>query len=264
MGGGKMRKTHFRVIQQGEWLYIENTSNLPIYNVEVYVNQQRMATSSQANKFYVRWDNNQDIEQLMVIGYSYNNNRVVPVAEEYSRNAVNMSQAHRERNFKAGDILVASDNVNEIMTGYMGHSAIVVDENNLIESPGGYPAIRKDSVQQFLEKHPQHAQFRPKSKEQGEAAASYAKEYLASYKKKVENGTKKPVFSFNLSQSLQDPWEYIYCSKLVWLAYYNGADYKFSNDHLWFSPEDLYSILKDNKDFEKVYEHKDVKFQLDT
>ncbi|SFL68017.1 hypothetical protein SAMN04487943_10370 [Gracilibacillus orientalis] len=172
--------------------------------------------------------------------------------------------AIRERNYQAGDILVASDNLKSELTGYMGHSALVINENELIESPGLGPAIIRSSIKQFLDKHPVHAQFRPVQSEVGEKVAQYAIEYYQKYKLNVEKGIHKPTFSFDLSQELDDPWDKIYCSKLVWICYHFGANYTFENDHLWFSPEDLYHQLLENQDFELVYQHQNVKFLIDT
>ncbi|MFC4402671.1 hypothetical protein [Gracilibacillus xinjiangensis] len=170
----------------------------------------------------------------------------------------------RERDYQPGDILVASDNVKKELSGYVGHSALVVDGEHLVEASGGHPAIVKDTIQQFRVKHPIHAQFRPKNKEIGEKAAAFAIEYYLKYKENLSNNVKKPVFSFQLSQDLEDIWEYIYCSKLVWVSYHYGAGYTFENDFLWFSPEDLYTLLSDNDDFEVVYKHPDVKFIINT
>ncbi|MBM7570694.1 hypothetical protein [Aquibacillus albus] len=252
--------TYFKVIQSGKWLKIKNKSNLPCLYYCVYIDYQLVAIYYYGDTFYLPVDPHVD-HHILVTGMPNHYRYPAPIAEQFIFTAD--TQAYR-RDYKPGDILVASDNVNEAFTGYMGHSALVVDENHVIESPGGYPAIRKDSIQQFLDKHPQHAHFRPKSKEIGQKAVAYAEEYLKEYEKNIENGEKTPTFSFNLTQSLKDPWEYIYCSKLVWLSYYHGADYELENDHLWFSPEDLYTKLKDNDDFELIYEHEEVNFQLDT
>lgn len=172
--------------------------------------------------------------------------------------------ATRERTYQAGDILVASDNVKTALTGYIGHTALAINNNELIESPGTDPVIVRKPIQQFLYKHPIHAQFRPVQSELGEKAAQYAINYYQDYKSNLEKGIHKPIFSFDLSQKLDDPWDKIYCSKLVWLSYHFGADYTFENDHLWFSPEDLYHQLLENQDFEIIYQHQDVKFLIDT
>lgn len=170
----------------------------------------------------------------------------------------------RSVDFKPGDILVASDNLNTKLSGYMGHSAIVVNDQEMVESPGGDISIIKAANQKFLRHHPVYAHYRPIDPELGRKAAKYAEDYYQEYEKKRLNGENKPIFSFKLSQSLKDPWEYIYCSKLVWLAYHYGADYSFKNDFLLFSPEDLHSNLKDNDDFEQIYQHEDLHFKLNT
>jgi hypothetical protein len=170
----------------------------------------------------------------------------------------------RERDYQQGDILVASDNIKQELSGYMGHSALVVDPEYLVEATGGHPAIEKDSIQQFLEKHPIHAHFRPKDKEMGKMAANFATAYYEKYKDNISKDIKKPVFSFQLSQELDDIWEFIYCSKLIWVSYHYGAEYTFENDHLWFSPEDLFHILSEDENFEIVYKHPEVKFLINT
>ncbi|SER28160.1 hypothetical protein SAMN04487944_102209 [Gracilibacillus ureilyticus] len=170
----------------------------------------------------------------------------------------------RNQDYQPGDILVASDNIKQELSGYVGHTALVVDGQQLVEATGGHPAIVKDSIKQFKEKHPIHAQFRPKNKELGEKAAAFAKEYYSKYKENLSNDIKKPEFSFQLSQDLKDIWDYIYCSKLVWISYHYGANYTFENDYLWFSPEDLYNQLIENEKFELVYKHPEVKFIINT
>ncbi|MDC3416881.1 hypothetical protein [Aquibacillus salsiterrae] len=248
---------HFKVTKNSDWIKIKRISNFAFHSCAVYLDHRLVATYYEGDSFHLQI--NYPVHHIVVVGHLFQYGHVIPIAEQF------FVQTHsRARNFKSGDILVASDNVNESLTGYIGHSAIVVSDDQLIESPGGDPAIRKASIQQFLEKHPRHAQFRPKSAKLGKAAAQYAEEYLQEYKARVEKGEKKPVFSYTLSQSLEDPWEYIYCSKLVWLSYYKGADYKLENDYLWFSPEDLYTNLKDNKDFKKIYEHENVDFVVNT
>ncbi|MCT2538142.1 hypothetical protein NC661_11095 [Aquibacillus koreensis] len=256
-------KAHFHLTQYRDWIQIQQKSPIKFHYYHVYVNHQLVATFFQGNTFYVKLPNLYQNNLVIVVGGSISNGMIIPIAEQYTLPA-SVREGSRQRNFKPGDILVASDNVFQELTGYMGHAALVVDENKVIESPGLHPSLRKDTIQQFLEKHPIHAQFRPKKEGMGEAAASYAMEYLASYKANLEQGENKPVFSFNLSQSLEDPWEYIYCSKLIWLSYYYGADYKLENDHLWYSPEDLYTELKENEEFETVYAHEDVEFKLNT
>ncbi|WP_163971104.1 hypothetical protein [Oceanobacillus halotolerans] len=252
---------YFDVRHQNDWVKIRQLSKLPFYYVCIYIDNQLVATYYQGNTFYLYVGDRYQLNHLTISGFYVINGVPMGLSEQYSFSSPRNQQ---ERDFKPGDILVASDNVNKDLTGYIGHSALVVDESNLIEAPGGHPAIQKDTIHQFLEKHPHHAQFRPKSSEIGEAAVGYAEKYLTEYKEKLDNGEEKPLFSMTLDQSLKDPWKYIYCSKLVWLSYFHGADYKMENDYLWFSPEDLFTHLQENDDFEKVYQHEKVDFKVNT
>ncbi|WP_138420336.1 hypothetical protein [Aquibacillus sediminis] len=251
---------HFNVERGGRWLKINRVSNVPIYYYEVYVDNYLATIVYYGASAYVDVGY-QKPRHVFVVAYYQSGGIPSSLTESFILTNFN-NPLTRDRTFQSGDILVASDNVNQLMTGYVGHSAIVVDEGHLIESPGGHPAIQKDTIQQFLDKHPEHAHFRPKSAQMGKKAANYAEEYIKEYQ---QNGKDKPVFSFTLSQELDDPWEYVYCSKLIYLCYTKGADYEaLENDFLWYSPEDLYSDLIDNDDFELVYEHDDVGFHINT
>ncbi|QTN01043.1 hypothetical protein ERJ70_18155 [Sediminibacillus dalangtanensis] len=251
--------SYFQVHQESERITIESSLNRSNVGYSVYIDQILYMVQVQGGRFSIDTTLlREGTHQLQIISFE------LPTGTPVSSAAWNFQIGHRDtrdRDFQPGDILVASDNLDEIKTGYVGHSALVVDKESVIESPGLHPAIRKASIQQFLTKHPVHGHFRPKASEAGKAAAKYAEGYLNEFK---EKGQQAPVFSFNLSSSLDDPWEYIYCSKLIWLSYYYGADYKLENDFLWFSPEDLYNNLKENDDFTTVYQHPDVKFILNT
>lgn len=170
----------------------------------------------------------------------------------------------KQREFRAGDILVASDNANGLPRGYMGHAAIVVEPNYLVEATTEMPEIRMDTVEQYLRQHPIHVQYRPISAEDGWRAAYCAKDYVARYQHFLQQGIRKPKFSFFSQSPLDDPWEAIYCSKLVWLCYYYGANYFFLNDFLLFTPEDLSTNLQLDNRFKLIYRHPQFGFLLDT
>ncbi|WP_407270236.1 hypothetical protein [Radiobacillus sp. PE A8.2] len=257
---------HFNVVQNKNVLTIEDKTSLPLSLCDywIYIDNQLVASFHAGNTFYVHHKASHQSQHMLIVAAHVVHGIPYTIAEQFVIMPTNNGDREPNRNFKAGDILVASDNLNKKLTGYVGHSAIVVDDSHLIESPGGHPAIQKDSIQQFLDKHPTHAQFRPKSADLGKKAVEYAEKYYAKYQKNLEEGKAEPEFSFMESQSLEDPWKYIYCSKLVWLSYYKGADYKLENDYLWYSPEDLYTNLKKNDDFKTIYENEDVKFDLDT
>lgn len=164
--------------------------------------------------------------------------------------------------YQAGDILVACDNRNGLPPGYMGHSAIVVDPSNLVEAVMEYPNIRKDTIEQLIRQHPLHAWFRPVSEEMGQKAAACALDYVRQYRRLQKQGLHQPVFSFS-SAPLDDPWNTIYCSKLVWLCYHYGAGHTFSNDFDLFSPEDLFQNLKSSSDFQLQWIHPAFRFYVD-
>ncbi|SDK19546.1 hypothetical protein [Sediminibacillus albus] len=249
----------FQLTQMEDIIKVETTLASQGFVYYSYIDQSLHAIHLKGRRFYLDTGGLRNgPHQLLIVAYDWQTGSLISGSHyHFSVHAGN----YRERTFLPGDILVASDNVNQAKTGYVGHSALVVDKDHVIESPGLHPAIRKDTIQQFLVKHPVHAHFRPKSTQAGQAAAGYAEQYLNEFK---EKGQGSPVFSFSLSSSLDDPWEYIYCSKLIWLSYYYGADYKLENDFLWFSPEDLYNNLGDSEDFELVYKHPDVKFVFNT
>jgi hypothetical protein len=168
------------------------------------------------------------------------------------------------RDFQPGDILVTSDNSVRLPRGYVGHAAIAVDPGHVVEATAKMPQIRITPLDLLLRLHPLHAQYRPKSAEMGRRAAYCALDYLAKYNRYLQQGKRQPVYSLLPSGSLEDPWGTIYCSKLVWLCYYYGAGYRFENDFLLFSPEDLATQLAKDSNFALIYMHPAFSFKLDT
>lgn len=167
-------------------------------------------------------------------------------------------------NFRPGDILVGCTNVNGFPPGYMGHSAIVVDPNHIVEAVVTFPTIRKVPISVFQSDHPIYAVIRPASKEIGEKAALSALDYLQKYQANVKSGNNMPPFSFVPGIPLEDPWQGVYCSKLVWLSYFYGAGLRFPNDFGLFSPEDLYTIVGQDKNFIVVFKHPEFRFLINT
>ncbi|SHM70146.1 hypothetical protein [Gracilibacillus kekensis] len=247
-------KNYFSMWKNQNIIYMKPNVELIYY--KVYENNRLVTSNSGSEGSYIAL-RQPNPSTTIVIEYYHDN------ALEREQYSLRNYYANRKRDFQAGDILVASDNVKSELTGYMGHTALVINESELIESPGSEPAIVKEPIQQFMDKHPVHAQFRSVNDDIGKNAARYATDYFEKYQYNLKEGLSKPSFSFNLSQSLDDPWDKIYCSKLIWICYHFGANYTFENDHLWFSPEDLYHQLIENKDFEMIYQHEDVKFLID-
>lgn len=239
--------------------------------VALYVDYQPVATFWKGTNFHVsKAGFSFGHHVLTIMGHHIENGTFQPIMENFSfihtdsPESPLLDEQERIREFRAGDILVASDNLEEEKTGYVGHSAIIINPNELIESPGGHPAIVQDGIRQFLEHHPAHAHYRPKSPELGKKAAAFAKTYLAKYKENLKTGIKSPKFSYSLEavQGLDDPWKWIYCSKLVWLCYHYGANYTFPNDFLWFSPRKLYEILRVDQNFIEMYRSPTINFML--
>ncbi|MRG86356.1 hypothetical protein [Salinibacillus xinjiangensis] len=254
----------FLLRQNKDWIKLRKIDDIPNSITAIYIDHQLTALLYKGNEFQMGKGHLPPGQHHLSVKTFHQASGYPPLYEQQFRFVVlEQQKGSRQRTFKPGDVLVSSDNVMQQMTGYMGHAALVINENELIESPGGYPAIKQDTIQQFLEKHPEHAQFRPIQEQMGVGAAEFAKQYLATYEKNLEKGEEKPVFFFSLSE-LTNPWAYVYCSKLVWLSYYYGANFEMKNDHLWFSPEDLYTVLGASSEFEKVYEHPNVLFKVDT
>lgn len=165
--------------------------------------------------------------------------------------------------YQAGDILVACDNQNGLPPGFMGHSALVVDPNHIVEAVTSVPYVRVSRITEFTQDHPIHAHYRPKSMDFGAKAAACALDYWRKSEGMRMRGLIKPSFSFNHLIPLDDPWTAVYCSKLVWLAYYYGAQHAFPNDYYLFAPEDLDMVLSKDPKFELLYKHPSFRFVID-
>jgi uncharacterized protein YycO len=253
---------HFHVTQTGNKLKISKKhKNIDIANALIYINNQYIGSMSfmETYVFDLKIFRPTFLSIQAVVNY---NGQMYKINETYNLSASQQRLSLRDRNYKPGDILIGCDNLNGLPYGYMGHVALVVDEEMVIEAVMTNPIIRKVPIKRFIENHPNHAHYRPISKEIGEKAADYAFAYLKKFEENKKNDISSPIFYFTIQTPLTDEWTYIYCSKLIWLSYYYGANYEFSNDHLWFAPEDLYANLVNNKDFELVYKHPNFIFYI--
>ena len=170
----------------------------------------------------------------------------------------------QERSFKPGDILTACDNELNVPTGYLGHSAIVVDPMHIVEAVILFPHVKMATIESFMEVHPKHAQYRPNSSLLGNHAAEYAMNYYRISSYNYARGINVPPFSFSPHYPLDDQWQSIYCSKLIWLSYHFGADYTFYNDFFLFTPEDLDTNLSKDPNFTLIYKHPEFMFLVDS
>lgn len=205
-----------------------------------------IAYFSRGTSFFIQAETEQN--NLLVIlgttvdGVPFQEQLAIPVRE------------HKKIKFRPGDVFISSDNQLQWMSGIIGHAGIVINDTYLIESRGGRPAIVKDVISRFELRHTDYAVFRPKNQAIGEAAAKYAEEYHKQYQKNIMEEIFEPEYSINPTQDLLDPWTFIYCSKLVWLAFYYGATYEIKHGQFWISPRNLYVELSESSDFEKIYE----------
>jgi hypothetical protein len=267
--GKQMSFQHFYVSQTREWIKFEAKSNVPFSSIVLYVDDYKkgIVHSQSLKELFLDKNTFHSGSHLLTIVATYTiAGREFEVYERFMFDVEKgTTESVREyiQLFKPGDILVACDNANGLPPGYMGHSAIVVDPKNLVESVMVNPSIMEDTIDQFIDSHPIHAHYRPKSSIAGEKAAQFALEYLEKYEDNIAKGIEKPKFSFFTISPLDNPWETIYCSKLVWLSYYYGADYKFKNDYLWFAPQDLEEVLSVDDRFELLYKHPNYRFKID-
>ncbi|MEQ6391175.1 hypothetical protein RZN22_17970 [Bacillaceae bacterium S4-13-58] len=252
---------HFDISCTDHHIVVRKIVRNPIFNIRIYAGHQLIAhlISFEQIVFYKELFR---MDQIFIQGDVYTSQGIFPIKESFILDDF-MRVPAKDVSYKPGDLLIASDNQNGLPAGYMGHSAMVVDEEHAIDSVASSPIVRKIPISHFLESHPQHAHYRPKSEEMGQKAVNYALNYLKKFKENKENGIDKPKFYFSLQTPLKDEWTYIYCSKLIWLSYYYGADYEFPNDHLWFAPEDIYNAVKENPNFEKVSIHPEFGFNID-
>nr|WP_207952346.1 hypothetical protein [Paenibacillus turpanensis] len=151
-----------------------------------------------------------------------------------------------------------------IPTGYLGHSAIAVDERQLVEAVMEYPNIQLGLNEKFLRPDRRCAVYRPVHAHWGPAAAGFAYRYYEQSEHYRKHGMIRPPFTISPAVPLHDPWTGVYCSKLVWLSYYYGAGYAIYNDFGLFTPEDVDSSLRMDSNFMAVYRHPDFAFHIDT
>lgn len=251
---------YFETSYTEQHLVIRKNKDVPIFNIKIYSGYHLVAQLISFEQIKIN-RNYLTINQIIIQGDLYTTHGILPIQEIFHRN--DLLRVPDDITYQPGDLLIASDNQNGLPSGYMGHSAIVVDENHAIDSVASSPIVRKIPISYFLENHPQHAHYRPKSEKTGQNAADYALNYLQKFNENKKKDVEKPTFYFSLETPLKDEWTYIYCSKLIWLSYYYGADYEFKNDYLWFAPEDIYTAVKDNPDFDKIYIHPDFGFNID-
>ncbi|RFU70479.1 hypothetical protein D0469_05975 [Peribacillus saganii] len=258
-----MNSKLFDIFQMGTTLKLKMKDGIRFLPYYLYVDKHCLGQFYPQSELYFDTRSLGDgTHRLTVSGVFLKNRETVGYVNRFQFNRDTSRDLRAD--FKAGDILIACDNVNGFPPGYMGHSAIVVDDSHVVEAIIMRPFIKKDTIEQFIVAHPLYAHYRPKSEEMGTKAANFALSYLATYQDNAKNGKKNPVFSFTTKTPLEDLLESIYCSKLIWLSYYYGAHYKFYNDHFLFSPEDLETGLSQDENFTLIYKHHEFVFHLNS
>jgi hypothetical protein len=252
----------FFVNKQDELIIFTNKGKGFYPFVEIYLNGKYAGAFAIKQELAIRTPKYEQITSISISGYVNHSGALSPVLKHFQLESVDHTR-NPSTDYRAGDILVACDNVDGMPYGYMGHSALVVDEKNIIESVISDPIVRKVPISQFTDHHPMYAHFRPKKMELGQKATSYAESYLEKFEENKKNGINRPIFYFSVNSPITDEWTYIYCSKFIWLSYHYGAGYSMPIDHLWFSPEDLYTILSQSNEFELLYKHPNYQFFLD-
>ena len=113
---------------------------------------------------------------------------------------------------RPGDIMVSNSTSS---SGFTGHAGIVVDYSGSVVSIAGYGSYpAKYSLSTWFSRYPNEKVVRLSDASPGQAAATWASNYVVNYSH----------VPYGISD-LALPYKTTYCSKLVWNAYYFGANY---------------------------------------
>lgn len=256
----------FSCTYEQEKLIIHKNYELPLVRITLWIDGIRIMDLSDCPQIVLnRREFDAGIHKLNIHSYFVNGPEFIQTIDQYEFYGLDTLENLRinEREFRAGDILVACDNTFGIPHGYMGHVALTLDAEALIEAVAFFPSIKKDNIQQFLKQHPNHAQYRPINEENGKIASNWAYEYYRIHQENIKKGSVVPMFSILAPVPLSDPWGSVYCSKLVWLSYYYGASIEFEHNKGIFSPAALDKCLSKDPNFHQVYKHPEFKFKTD-
>ncbi|MDQ0255807.1 uncharacterized protein YycO [Evansella vedderi] len=252
---------NFNVYSNRPYIIIRPKPNTFSY-IHVFLDELKLKTFGTDDDIYLRKDKlPKGAHILRLIG----ENKITQYEEEtfYSIDVARekLVREPQKHDYKTGDIIVASDNKKGIPDGYMGHSALIIDEKYMLESDYSADSIAINSINSFFKDHEWYALYRPLDEKMGQQAVEWGLSYYEKYQENLKKGINRPVFSF-IPSSMKDLWNAIYCSKLIWVCYYYGANYKFEHDGLWFSPQNLDEQLKKDKNFTLIYEHPDHSFKI--
>ncbi|RPF51038.1 hypothetical protein [Aquisalibacillus elongatus] len=228
----------------------------PVRYVKVYLGGEEVGTFHPISDFHLRNPKGLPVKVVLVFSDGDKHETILMGGR--------IQRYFNRVDYQPGDILVACDNFGDFPPpGYMGHSAIVLDQRSIAEATTSMPQIRVATIREFIDLHPKYMHLRCKNRQAAENARDFAYEYLQMYHDGLQNGDEVPEFSLTPLISLDDPYNSIYCSKLVWLCYYYGANINLENDYFLYSPEDLSTLENDDR-FEVLYKHPEFDFKLNS
>ncbi|MFD2638817.1 hypothetical protein [Piscibacillus salipiscarius] len=228
----------------------------PVRYIKVYLGGDLVGTFHPISDFHLRNPDHKPVKVALIFADGDKHETVILGGKK-------RQQIHRQ-NFLPGDILIASDNFGDFPPpGYMGHSALVLNNREIIEATTSMPQIRQSTIREFVDIHPKYMHLRCLDQNVANEAVAFAYEYLQMYHNNLQKGTDVPTFSLTPLVPLDDPYNSIYCSKLVWLCYYYGAGVDLNNDYFLFSPEDL-STLENSEYFNVIFKHPEFEFKLNS
>ncbi|MGP4071179.1 hypothetical protein ACTWQB_01330 [Piscibacillus sp. B03] len=228
----------------------------PVRYIKVYLGGDLVGTFHPISDFHLRNPEGKPVKVALIFADGDKHETVIIGGKS--------RRTPTRQDFLPGDILVACDNFGDFPPpGYMGHSALVLDQRNIIEATTSMPQIRQATIREFIDIHPNYMHLRCRDYNVANQATEFAYEYLHMYNSSLKKGEDVPPFSLSPLVPLNDPYNSIYCSKLVWLCYYYGAGVDLNNDFFLYSPEDLSTLENDDR-FEVIYKHPEFDFKLNT
>ncbi|MDG5788439.1 hypothetical protein QA612_13200 [Evansella sp. AB-P1] len=256
---------YFEVYDVQDLLFIRTNSYINFSYIKVFIDDQELSFRRQKNEVVIPKKSLTGGTHLLNIKGKcifHSQEHIVEEGYSFTVDKERENTQERQHDFKCGDIIVASDNKKGIPDGYMGHSALVIDDSRILESNNRVESISITPISHFYDDHQWYALFRPKNDKLGYEAVKWGLSYHKKYKEKLEKGVNRPKFSFLPSKDLKDLWTTIYCSKLIWLCYFFGANHPFKQQGLWFSPQNLNDELKNDDQFKLIYKHPKHSFKI--
>jgi hypothetical protein len=161
-----LNKQHFRFSLQGDDIGVSAISPQRFFAVTLYIDDIHAGTFYGQKQLRVnkrRFLSGKHM--LTAVGYYVENGRWTAVSDIYTFTNPDILLPRDigwAVGYRAGDILIASDNLAAIPPGYVGHASLVVSANDMIEVIGPQiPIIRQNPIDFFLRYHRQYAHYHP-------------------------------------------------------------------------------------------------------